>query len=59
MTRPTVPIRDKSFRLPLFEDEQRKLHEVSELAGISAAQLLREFIEREHAAKVGKKRGKR
>ena len=55
-----VPIdRDKNLRVMMSEDELRMLHELADLAGLTASDIVRTLIRQEHAAKVGQKGAKR
>lgn len=52
--------RPRSFRVPLTDDELAKLHAVSEHERVNAADLVRQYIAREHERLFGgKKKGGR
>jgi hypothetical protein len=48
--------RSRSLRVPMTDQELRQLHELSEAEGMTAADLVRQFVRRAHQARFGSKK---
>ena len=56
MTKPGT--RDRSLRVPLFDDELEMMHAMTEVTGLSAASLVRTWLREKHAERFGEKKRK-